>query len=171
MSVAGAELELQRWLDRLAIQDLIHRYSDAMTRADWAECERVFVPDAVFESPVMGVRYESRAALLEVLRETSTSDFFIQTPHAPVITLTGSDEAQATTTVHTLMRGHGADHTAYGAKGAAINFEEFGIFFDDVARIAGEWKFTHRLLVPICVGTGSVTGDVVTPRSGLLRNR
>jgi len=27
--------ELREWLDRLAIQDLINRYSDAMTRADW----------------------------------------------------------------------------------------------------------------------------------------
>jgi hypothetical protein len=27
--------EIRKWLDRLAIQDLIHRYSDAVTRADW----------------------------------------------------------------------------------------------------------------------------------------
>ncbi|MDT5044423.1 MAG: hypothetical protein QOG75_276, partial [Mycobacterium sp.] len=29
------ETELREWLDRLAIQDLIYRYSDAVTRADW----------------------------------------------------------------------------------------------------------------------------------------
>ena len=34
--------EIRKWLDRLAIQDLINRYSDAVTRADWDQCEAVF---------------------------------------------------------------------------------------------------------------------------------
>jgi hypothetical protein len=33
------ETELRDWLDRLAIGDLIHRYSDAVTRADNAHGE------------------------------------------------------------------------------------------------------------------------------------
>lgn len=43
--------ELREWLDRLAIQDLINRYSDAVTRADWQQCESLFAVDAVWESP------------------------------------------------------------------------------------------------------------------------
>ena len=58
------ERELREWLDRLAIQDLINRYCDAVTRADWDQCEAVFAPDAVWESP-LGLRFESRAAFLE----------------------------------------------------------------------------------------------------------
>jgi hypothetical protein len=53
------ERELREWLDRLAIQDLINRYSDAVTRADWDQCEAVFAPNAVWESPVI------RAAIRE----------------------------------------------------------------------------------------------------------
>ncbi len=41
--------ELREWLDRLAIQDLITRYSDAVTRADWQQCETLFAVDAVWE--------------------------------------------------------------------------------------------------------------------------
>jgi hypothetical protein len=33
---------LPEWLDRLANQDLIYRYSDAVTRADWQQCEAVW---------------------------------------------------------------------------------------------------------------------------------
>jgi len=61
MAVTQTEAELREWLDRLAIQDLIYRYSDAVTRADWHQCEAVFSPDATWESPILGLRHESRA--------------------------------------------------------------------------------------------------------------
>ena len=32
-----------------AIEQLIHRYSDAITRADWDQHEAVFAPDATIE--------------------------------------------------------------------------------------------------------------------------
>jgi hypothetical protein len=54
-------------------------------------------------------------------------------------------------------------------KGSEINFNQYGIYFDDMARIDGDWKFTHRLFVPIYMTGGSVTGDVLTPRTGLAR--
>jgi hypothetical protein len=34
MALAETEVEVPAWLDRLAIQDLIYRSSDALTRAD-----------------------------------------------------------------------------------------------------------------------------------------
>jgi hypothetical protein len=39
MALAETEVELRAWLDRLAIQDLIYRHSDALTRADWKQAE------------------------------------------------------------------------------------------------------------------------------------
>jgi hypothetical protein len=58
------EPEVREWLDRLAIQDLISRYSDAVTRADWQQCAAVFAPDALWESPLLGMRFEDRASFL-----------------------------------------------------------------------------------------------------------
>src|ERR1700760_4355222 len=99
------ESEVRQWLDRLAIQDLIYRYSDAVTRADWTQCESVFTPDALWESPGLGLRFDSREAFLETLRATTTYDLLIQTPQAPVVTLTDADHATATTTIHEMNRG------------------------------------------------------------------
>jgi hypothetical protein len=52
----------------------------------------------------------------------------------------------------------------------SVNFEQYGIYYDDVARLDdGLWKFTHRLFVPIYVNSGCVTGDAITQRTALLR--
>jgi hypothetical protein len=163
------ETELREWLDRLAIQDLIHRYSDAVTRADWQQCEAVFTQDALWESPPLGLRYESRESFLETLRATTTFDLLIQTPHSPVITLTGTDRAQATTTIHEMNRGVTETKSELGDSGTEINVDTYGIYYDDIARIDGEWRFTHRRFVPFYLESGCLTGDVLTQRSKLLR--
>jgi len=169
MALAETETELRSWLDRLAIQDLLYRYSDAVTRADWDQWETVFVPEVLWESPGLGLRYESRAEFLEVMKGTATSGVLIQTASAPVIRLTGPDRAEATITVHELMRGSTDADSTLGPPGTELNFEQYGVYFDDIARIGGEWKFTHRLFVPIYVNAGRLAGDVVTQRSALLR--
>jgi hypothetical protein len=158
-------------MDHLAIQALIYRYSDAVTRADWDQCEAVFAPDAIWESPALDMRYEGAPAFLDMLSQTSSaSELLIQTPHAPVIHLLRPDRAQATTTVHEFTRGATVAPTAYGETGTPTNFEQYGIYFDDIAKIDGDWRFTHRLFVPLYIGPDCVTGQVVTPRSALLRS-
>jgi hypothetical protein len=116
----------------------------------------------------MGMRFDSPEAFIALLSESPT-ELLIQTPHAPVINLTGVDRAQASTTIHEMVRGSIIGETSYGEEGAPVNFEQYGIYFDDIARIEGEWLFTHRLFAPIYVSSGAIIGDVVTPRSGLLR--
>ncbi len=163
------ETELREWLDRLAIQDLIYRYSDAVTRADWQQCEAVFASDATWEAPLLGLRYESRESFLATLRATTTFDILIQTPHSPVITLADADQAQATTTIHEMNSGVTETNGELGDSGTEINVDMYGIYYDDLARIDGAWKFTHRLFVPFYLSSGCVTGDVLTRRSELLR--
>jgi hypothetical protein len=170
MALAEAETELRAWLDRLAIQDLINRYASAVTRADWEQCESVFAPDCVRESPALGMRFETPTAFVGMLANPSTApELLIQTTSSPVIRLTGPDRAEATTTVHEVGRGQSMVESTYGEVGTPINIEQYGIYHDDVARIDGEWKFTHRLFVPIYIAKGGVTGDVITQRTALLR--
>jgi hypothetical protein len=180
MALAETEVEVRAWLDRLAIQDLIYRHSDAVTRADWRQLEALYAPDAIWEEPALGLRYESTAAFVEMLEGTTGMEAVIQTAHAPVINLITPDKAQATSTFHEWIRGVapidttdglGDDPVIEARKGDQINMEEYGVYYDDIARIDGEWKFTHRLAVLIYVGPGPVTGDVLTPRSELLRDR
>jgi SnoaL-like protein len=160
------DAELREWLDRLAIQDLIFRYSDAVTRADWAACEAVFAPDVIWESP-LGLRFDGRAVFLDMLRETTTNDLLIQTSHSPVITLTGPDRATATTTVHELSRGLARAESELGEAGAEVNIDHYGLYYDEIERIDGAWKFTHRVFVPVYTRTGDVTGHVFTSRASL----
>jgi hypothetical protein len=175
MALAETEVEVRAWLDRLAIQDLIYRYSDALTRADLKQSASLVAPDLIWEIPKYGLRYESAAAFLEMLAGLSKSPLLIQTPHAPVINLIDPDKAQATTTIHEWSRIVSPVDAASSGSGTnvhigqEVNQEEYGIYFDDVARINGDWKFTHRLYVPMYNSQGCVTGDVVTPRSELLR--
>jgi hypothetical protein len=162
--------ELQQSRDRTAIQNLIFRYSDAVNRGDVVQFEGVFAPDALLESPSLGLRYEGRAAIRAFLEPMSAYDVVIQTPHCPVVDLTGADAARAVTTIHEFIRGIATLDTTLGPSGTEYNFEQYGIYYDDLARIDGQWRFTHRLFVPIYVGTGRVTGDVLTTRSALLRS-
>jgi hypothetical protein len=164
---ASPDSDGREWLDRLAIQDLIYRYSDAVTRADWRQCEAVFAPDASWECPAMNVAFDSRAAFLEYLLPTTELQVLIQTPHSPVITLTGPDSARATTTIHELVRGTAATGSAVNAAGDEVNSDQWGIYFDDFSRRDGEWKFTHRRFVLLYVHRGAVAGDVLAPRSSL----
>jgi hypothetical protein len=166
---SSSETKARAWLDRLEIRDLVDRYSDAVTRCDWRQCEPLFAPDATWESPRLGLRFESCAAFMEFLTATSTYDLLIQTPHSSVITLTGDDRAEATTTVHELTRGVGLADTEFGAGGAEVNVEQYGVYYDRFARIDGEWKFIRRVFEPVYADVHSVNGDVLTQRSAMLR--
>jgi hypothetical protein len=160
--------ESREWIDRLAIADLIYRYSDGVTRGDWDQVEAVFAPDAIWESPVLGMRYESARSFREFM-ESTTFELLIQTPHAPVIRLLGPHQAQTTTTIHELGRGVQPFDNAFGEAGTPLNFEQYGVYHDDLAELDGRWRFTHRLFAPLHFRADCVTGEVPTARSTLVR--
>ena len=157
------------WIERLSIADLIYRYSDSVTRADWDRTEAVFAPDAIWESPALGLRFEGARTYRDFLAGTTGYDLLIQTAHPPVILLVGPQQAQTTTTVHELVRGVGHTDSTLGEAGTPVNLEQYGIYCDDVAKLDGEWKFTHRLFVPLYVRVDCVTGQVLRPRFALSR--
>jgi hypothetical protein len=160
----------QSWIDKFAIQELIYRYSDSINRADLAATEAVFAPNAIWESPLLDLRFESAHDFCEFFaRSTAQQELLVQTPHCPVIHLLGPDVAEATTTIHEFSRATAAEDGPFGAKGTEINFQDYGIYHDEVARLEGEWRFTHRVFVPIYLEPGAVTGDLPIERSRLLK--
>jgi hypothetical protein len=64
--------QLEEWLDRQAIQDLIHRYSDSVTRGDHEQTATVFAPDAVWEKE-SGARVESAREFIDSVIEGTAS--------------------------------------------------------------------------------------------------
>jgi ketosteroid isomerase-like protein len=139
--------------DRVAIQELVYRYSDAVTRGDWDAIAGLLTADAVWESPALRLHFEGPEPFLDFLRSTIAEDsVLIQTAHGSVIDFTGPDAASATTTINEL------------ARTSTLNAELHGVFFDELARSADGWKFTHKLFVPIYTEVGALTGALVTPR-------
>jgi hypothetical protein len=168
MSVNDAELGA--WLDRQAIQDLIHRYSDSVTRGDYQHTAELFASDAVWEE-VGGVRFDTAREFIDYLVEGSASaELLIQTPHSPVVEFVGVGSAEATTTIHEIVRGVAGGRSALGDAGVEVNVDRYGIYHDELAKFGREWKFTHRIFVPFFTSTTGVVGDVSDTRP-LLRPR
>jgi hypothetical protein len=157
------------WYDKVAIQELIVKYCDAATRGDWDTFESLFTSDAVCEVvPPTGTDHvyasgRSRSVGPRQIRESSEAavephDFFIQVTHGSVVTLLGSDRASATTTIHALARQQG-DH----------DYMHYGIYYDELVKRDGEWKFSSRLLQPIYFEFAPLSGQVAISRGDLTR--
>jgi len=156
------------WIEMFKIQQLLYRYFDAVNRADLVAMRALYADDAVWEIPLMGMRCDSGDAYIELFREsTATAEFMIMTPHCPVIDLLGTDAARARTTAHELTRGTASEDGALGEKGAVVTYQNFGIYYDEIARIGGEWRFRHRTYVPIYMDLAPVTGSVATERASI----
>ena len=164
--------EAQEWMDRFAVQQLIHRYADSVTRADWDETEAVFAPDAVLEiaSPY-DIRVVGNREIRQFLADgTRGSELLIQTAQSPVVRLVGRDAARATTTIHEVVLGEVSVTSNFAEAGTRVNYEQYGIYYDDAARIDGEWKFTRRHFQSLYQAPDVVSGSVVAARSTLLRS-
>jgi hypothetical protein len=157
------------WMAVIQIQQLIYRYFDAMNHGDIDMVRSLFVDNAVWEEPILGQREESADAFAEMLRrETAGAEVFMMTPHCPTITLVGPDAARASTTFQEFGRGTAAGIPAPGSDSLEYNATTWGIYHDEIARVEGSWKFTHRRADLIYHESGGVTGDVLLPRASLL---
>jgi TusA-related sulfurtransferase len=158
--VADADManELANWLDKLAIQELIYTYSDAASRGDWDVFATLFTADAVWEvaapvdSRVVGAEEIVRTARTNVDAE----DFLVQMTHGAVITLHGDDRASSTTTIHAIAKRQGHHDVT-----------NYGIYYDELVKIDGAWKFSQRRLVPVYSDTTPHAGDNPISRAEL----
>jgi hypothetical protein len=151
--------------ERFAIQEVIFRYSDAVTRSDYVQMRTLFAPDAVWESPLLGFHFDDATSFIEYqIAGSATLDVLIQTASNPVVELSGDVQASATTTIREMIRGTNLEEGVFGAAGSEINVDQFGIYYDELKKVDGRWVFTHRRFVPFLIATGTVAGDVVSAR-------
>jgi len=157
--------DARAWEDRDAIEQLIYRYTDAVTRADYEQMATVFADDAVWESPILGMHFTSAREFIDFQIEGSASlDVLIQTAANPVIDLVGPDRATATTNIREIIRGTNAGDVVFGgAEGDELNIDQYGIYFDEVVKVDNTWKFARRVFVPILIAPG-VAGEMTTAR-------
>jgi hypothetical protein len=159
----------QQWIDKFAIQELIYCHSDAVTRGDLSAFESLYEPDATMENRLVGLRWESARAFVDYFGEsTAAADLLIQTAHNPVVRLLNENTARATTTIFEQLRGTLAADSPVGTQGDQVNLSVYGVYYDDVSKSSGQWRFTHRLYVPLYTDQGEAGSEVLTARSNLL---
>jgi hypothetical protein len=151
--------------DRAEIEQLIYCYSDAVTRADYDQMATVFAADAVWESPLLELHFESAREFIDFQIDGGTAlDVLIQTAMGPFINLLAPDRATATTNIREIIRGTATNDGVWGTAGVEMNVDQYGIYFDEISKIDGAWKFTRRVFAPVLIASGAVNGDVVSAR-------
>jgi imidazolonepropionase-like amidohydrolase len=143
------------WIDKLAIGEVIARYSNASTRGAWDEFESLWAVDGVWEvAPPVGTKVVGARAIREAASaNVDSADFLFQMTHDTVINLSGRERASATTIIHVFTRREGHH-----------NVMNLAVFYDDLIKEDGAWKFSRRVLQPIYMDTSDLAGKVIVPR-------
>jgi ketosteroid isomerase-like protein len=132
--------ELSLIADEHAVRALMHRYSDAITRRDYAAWGDCWAENAVWElGPPINGRHQGRAAIVEEGRRTVDSfEVFVQMVHNIVVELRG-DTARTRATYHEFAR------APEGVSAPFPAIADFALYEDDVRRDRdGRWRFVKR---------------------------
>jgi hypothetical protein len=155
--MSATDETVRAWIDRLEVIDVIHRYSNLVTRRAWDEITPLFTTDAIWESPEFGLHFDTPVDFVSSLANAPGNEVLIQTAHGPVVDLDG-DRATACTTIVELVRMAAPIGAAADVSSAPVNLRHHGFYVDDLARVDGAWKFTHRRFRPIYLEPGAVSG-------------
>lgn len=125
---------MERLADRLAISDLITRYTDAGDRARFDAFGSVFAEDAEYVTPLWWTR--GRDNILAAIRRPDLTFFGASPPSfmrhhltTSSVTLTGADEAEART---------------YFINYSDIGPDHAGVYVDRFARRNDDWLIVRR---------------------------
>ena len=151
----------ENFVDHLAIQSLLNRYTDAVNRRDWKALEDVFARNGIWdvggpdcELPGMTFLFEGARNVVEGISKTvATTELCIQSNHALVIEIQG-DRATARSTIQEIARPVGSD----------AGMMLWGTYYDDIIRDTdGEWRFQRRSFRYTCVDFPlTLSGKIIT---------
>jgi len=149
---------VEEWMDKLAIQERVNRYSDAANRASWDELEACYAPGSVWECiEPNALRFEEPAGIREgVMGFIATADNFIQTVHNTVVTLHGDGTASARSTIEEIVRSDGK-----------FDVVIWGLSYDEFVKLDEDWKFSRRLFRGVYLDTTTMGGSATAKRDSL----
>ena len=134
--------------DEAAIQRVINTYSQYASKGDWGRVLPLFLPEAIWEIPHLGMKLEGKDAIAATLAMfKGTMDYVLQLNSPALIDVDG-DSARATSGIRE------SGKTA----GKAESFDYFGIYADTFTRTGEGWKFRTRVFE----GIGSQTYALLT---------
>lgn len=121
--------------DVTAIQQLLNRYTEAASRADWPTVNSCFTEDAIWETPAGKIAGRD-AAIAKMGELVAGFDYIVQLNAPGVITVDG-DAATARSVIRECGK----------LKGQDVAMEFLAHYNDKIVRTADGWKFTHRVFV------------------------
>jgi ketosteroid isomerase-like protein len=120
--------------DQAAIQRVISTYSQHASLAEWDAVLALFLPDAVWDIPHLGMKLEGAEAIRGALSSFfATMDYVLQL-NAPAVIDVDGDKALARSGIREAGKTAGKDE----------GFEFFGLYEDRLVRTADGWKFAYR---------------------------
>ena len=147
-------MDHQELSDRLAIREVIDRYSDAVTRRAWREVGATFHGAAVWSAGApFNLEFRSRAEIEAGLSvSVGAFEFLVQMTHSVVIELDG-DRAIVRTVINEVAR------NAVQKSGLYL----LGIYHDVLSRRDGCWGFDRRHFEPLYLDTAWLAGAAFPP--------
>jgi ketosteroid isomerase-like protein len=134
--------------DEAAIQRVINSYSQYASKGDWDRVLPLFLPEAVWEIPHLGMKLEGLEAIAATLTMfKGTMDYVLQL-NSPALIEVDGDAARATSGIRESGKSAGKDES----------FDYFGIYADTFTRTAEGWQFRTRVFE----GIGSQTSALLT---------
>ena len=143
------EQRLQRLEDEAAIRDLVARFADTTTREDYAGFAALWAPNATFaiNKPFVNSATGTEAILAMLHKLRDGRDFFVQFVNSGVIELL-ENQATARWILHEAAKSPGEHY-----------YTPYGIFFDELEKVDGQWLFTRRSFEYLFLNLGPFTGD------------
>lgn len=125
----------QEHLDREAIRDLGYRFADSCNRRDVETFRTLWIPEGVWSisepKPFRGEGIDAICGTCAFL--LGLWDFFVQMPHAPVVTIDG-DRATSSWTM--------TEHANNAERGQG--YLNYGMYNDVCVRTSEGWKYESR---------------------------
>jgi len=149
-------MDHQELSDRLAIREVIDRYSDAVTRRAWPDVGATFHPAGIWTAGApLNLELRTRDGIQAGFSAgVGALEFLVQMTHSVVIELQG-DRALARTVINEVAR------NATQRTGLYL----LGIYHDTLSRQDGRWGFERRHFEPLYLDTTWIEGTAFPPGS------
>jgi ketosteroid isomerase-like protein len=121
--------------DEAEVQRVITTYSQFASKGQWDRVLPLFLEEAVWEIPHLGMKLDGRAAIEATLHAfKGTMDYVLQINGPALIEVSG-DSATASSAIRECGKSAGKDE----------GFEYLGLYHDTFARTSDGWKFRTRV--------------------------
>lgn len=121
-------------LDEIAIQQVLNRYTEGASRADWEQVMATFTPDGIWEVPALAVQHQGHAQIQAAMAGfVEHMAYFVQINSPAIITVDG-DKASARSVIRECGK--------YADRDEAL--EVLGTYDDELVRTEEGWKFARR---------------------------